>query len=137
MTRRRTGKSSNGPPEEIGKRDYLFIKDNRDEFIEYLQNKAGVVSAGLSMERIKIAFDRDYIAGIVGGSILPPGEQTRRVREIADKIIAEGTENTTEGNWVHYFDEFGEDEAFAREHAEEIAYELLSRLLPELYPPRG
>ena len=111
-------------PEEIGERDYLFIKDNRDEFIEYLQNKAGVVSADFSMERIKIAFERDYIAGIAGGSILPPGEQTRRVREIADKIIAEGTKNTTEGNWVHYFDEFGEDEAFAREHAEEIAAEL-------------
>ena len=111
-------------PEEIGERDYLFIKDNRDEFIEYLQSKAGVVSADLSMERIKIAFDRDHIAGIVGGSILPPGEQTRRVRGIADKIIAEGTENTTEGNWIHYFDEFGEDETFARENAEEIAAEL-------------
>ena len=111
-------------PEEIGERDYLFIKDNRDEFTEYLQSKAGVVSADLSMERIKIAFDRDHIAGIVGGSILPPGEQTRRVRGIADKIIAEGTENTTEGNWIHYFDEFGEDETFARENAEEIAAEL-------------
>ena len=108
-------------PVEIGERDYLFIKDNREEFIEYLQSKAGVVSAEFSMERIKIAFERDYIAGIVNGSILPPGEQTRRVREIADKIIAEGIENTTEGNWVHYFDEFGEDEEFAKEHAEEIA----------------
>ena len=111
-------------PEEIGERDYLFIKDNRDEFIEYLQSKAGVVSADFSMERIKIAFERDYIAGIAGGSSLSPGVQMRRVREIADKIIAEGTENTTEGNWVHYFDEFGEDETFAREHAEEIAAEL-------------
>ena len=110
--------------EEIGELDYLFIKDNRDEFTEYLQSKTGVKSAEFSMERIEIAFDRDYIAGIAGGEILPPGEQTRRVREIADKIIAEGTENTTEGNLVHYFDEFGEDEAFAKEHAEEIAAEL-------------
>ena len=111
-------------PEEIGERDYLFIKDNRDEFIEYLQSKAGVVSADFSMSRIEITFDRNYIAGIAGGEILPPAEQTRRVREMADKIIAEGTKNTTEGNWVHYFDEFGGDEAFAREHAEEIAAEL-------------
>ncbi len=111
-------------PAEIGERDYLFIKDNRDEFTEYLQSKAGVVSADFSMERIGVAFERDYIAGIAGGSILPPAEQTQRVREIADKIIAEGTENTTEGNWVHYFDEFGEDETFARENAEEIAAEL-------------
>ena len=111
-------------PVEIGERDYLFIKDNRDEFTEYLQSKAGVVSADFSMERIKIAFERDYIAGIAGGSILPPAEQTRRVREIAGKIIAEGIENTTEGNWVHYFDECGEDETFARENAEAIAAEL-------------
>ena len=59
-------------PDEIGERDYLFIKDNRDEFIEYLQSKAGVKSAEFSMERIEISFDRDYIAGIAGGSILPP-----------------------------------------------------------------
>ena len=111
-------------PEEIGERDYLFIKDNRDEFIEYLRRKTGVIDAKFSMERIEITFNRDYIAGIAGGEILPPAEQTRRVREIADKIIAEGTKNTTEGNWVHYFDEFGGDEAFAREHAEEIAAEL-------------
>ena len=108
-------------PDEIGERDYLFIKDNRDEFIEYLQSKAGVVSAEFSMERIEIAFDRDYIAGIAGGSILPPGEHTRLVREIANKIVAEGTKNTTEGNWVHFFDEFGENDAFAQENAEQIA----------------
>ena len=76
------------------------------------------------MQRIMLEFRSDYIAGIAEGKILSPVEQTRRVREIADKIIAEGTENTTEGNWVHYFDEFGEDEAFAKEHAEEIAAEL-------------
>ena len=111
-------------PEEIGEPDYLFIKDNRDEFTEYLQSKAGVKSAKFSMDRIEITFDRDYIVNIADGNILPPGEQTRRVREIADKIIAEGIENTTEGNWVHYFDEFGEDETFARENAEEITAEL-------------
>ena len=114
-------------PDEIGERDYLFIKDNRDEFIEYLQSKAGVVSAEFSMERIEIAFDRDYIAGIAGGSILPPGEHTRLVREIANKIVAEGTKNTTEGNWVHFFDEFGENDAFVQENAEEIAAELERR----------
>ena len=114
-------------PDEIGERDYLFIKDNRNEFIEYLQSKAGVVSAEFSMERIEIAFDRDYIAGIAGGSILPPGEHTRLVREIANKIVAEGTKNTTEGNWVHFFDEFGENDAFAQENAEQIAAELERR----------
>ena len=117
MTRRPDGETIEWTvtPDEIGERDYLFIKDNRDEFIEYLQSnrytyrqsKAGVVSAEFSMERIEISFDRDYIAGIAGGSILPPGEHTRLVREIANRIVAEGTKNTTEGNWVHFFDEFG------------------------------
>lgn len=111
-------------PKETGQLNYIFIKDYRDEFIEYLQSKPGVKSVKFTMERIEIAFDRDYIAEIAEGSILLPSEQTRRVREIADKIIAEGTENTTEGNWVHFFDEFGEDETFARENAEEIAKEL-------------
>lgn len=110
--------------EEIGELDYLFIKDNRDEFTEYLQQKKGVIRADFSMQRIMLEFRFDYIAGIAEGKILPPVEQTRRVREIADKIIAEGTENTAAGNWVHYFDEFGEDEEFAKEHAEEIVAEL-------------
>mgnify|MGYP001864075018 CR=1 FL=1 len=87
-------------PVEIGERDYLFIKDNRDEFTEYLQSKAGVKSAKFSMDRIEITFDRDYIVDIADGNILLPGEQTQRVRTVADKIIAEGIENTTEGNWV-------------------------------------
>ena len=111
-------------PESIGEPDYLFIKDNRDEFTEYLQQKKVVIRADFSMQRIMLEFRSDYIAGIAEGKILSPVEQTRRVREIADKIIAEGIENTTEGNWVHFFDEFGEDETFARENAEEIAAEL-------------
>lgn len=111
-------------PGEIGEQNYLFIKDNRDEFIEYLQSKAGVIDAKFSMDRIEITFDRDYIVDIVDENILSPGEQTRRVREIADRIIREGTQNTTEGNWVHFYDEFGEDETFVRENAEEIAEEL-------------
>lgn len=111
-------------PEEVGEPDYLFIKDNSEEFIEYLQSKTGVIDAKFSMERIEFTFERDYIADIVDGKIPWPGEQTQRVRAVADKIIAEGIENTTEGNWVHYFDEFGEDETFARENAEAIAVEL-------------
>lgn len=110
--------------EELSERDYLFIKDNRDEFTEYLQNKTGVENAEFSMQRIEIVFDRGYIAGIASGNYPPPAEYTRLVREIADKIVSDGTKNTTEGNWVHYFDEFGEDETFARENAEEIAAEL-------------
>ena len=51
-------------------------------------------------------------------------EHEERVRAIAAQIVEEGTENTTEVNWVHYFDEFGKESAFVQENAEEIAAEL-------------
>lgn len=44
----------------------------------------------------------------------------RKIEEIADEIVKEGTENTTEGNWTNYFDEFNDDEDFVREHKDEI-----------------
>ncbi|MCM1220223.1 MAG: DUF3849 domain-containing protein, partial [Lachnospiraceae bacterium] len=107
-------------PEEIGERDYLFIKDNRD----YLRKKDGVKSAELSMQKITLVFNREYVSGIRNGNILPPSEQSRKIREIADRIIKEGTENTFEGNWITLYEDFGDDESFAREHAEEISVEL-------------
>lgn len=111
-------------PEEIGEKDYLFIKDNRDEFVEYLQKKNGVKRAEFSMQKITIVFDRDYINGIKNGSIMPPSEQSRLIRGIAEKIVKEGTENTFEGNWITLYEDLKDKEDFAREHAEEIAVEL-------------
>lgn len=111
-------------PEEVGEIDYLFIKDNRDIFVEYLQNKIGVQKAEFSMQKITMVFDRDYIAGIADGSIMPPSEQSRKIREIAYKVIKDGTENTSEGNWITLYEDLKENEQFAHEHAEEIAVEL-------------
>ena len=53
-------------------------------------------------------------------------EQRQKINDIVDRIVKEGTENTSEGNWIVYFDEFGEDEDFVREHDDEIA-ELLEQ----------
>lgn len=48
-------------------------------------------------------------------------------KEIADRIIADGTENTSSGAWVVYFwDCYDEDEEDVRENADFIYYELLN-----------
>lgn len=44
----------------------------------------------------------------------------QKITSIVDFIINEGTENTNEGNWNIYFDEFGKDEEFVKEHKDEI-----------------
>ena len=111
-------------PEDIGESNYLFVKDYRDEFTDYLRAKPGVESVKFSMQKTDIVFKSSYIRGIVSGDELRPAEHTKRVRGIADKIIEEGTKNTTQGNWVHYFDEFGDDAQFVQDSAKEIAAEL-------------
>ena len=111
-------------PEDIGESNYLFIKDYREEFADYLQTKPGVESVKFSMQKTDIVFKSSYIRGIVSGDELRPAEHTKRVRGIADKIIEEGTKNTTQGNWVHYFDEFGDDARFVHDNGAQIAAEL-------------
>ena len=54
-------------------------------------------------------------------------ETQQKIKSIVDGIVKEGTENTSEGNWIIYFDEFKEDEKFVREHKDEIETELASR----------
>ena len=111
-------------PEDIGERNYLFIKDYREEFTDYLRAKPGVESVDFSMQKTDIVFKSSYIRDIIAGDELRPAEHTKRVRGIADKIIKEGTENTTQGNWVHYFDEFGDDAQFVQDNVAQIAAEL-------------
>ena len=111
-------------PEDIGERNYLFIKDYREEFTDYLRAKSGVESVDFSMQKTDIVFKSSYIRDIIAGDELRPAEHTKRVRGIADKIIKEGTENTTQGNWVHYFEEFGNDAQFVQDNAARIAAEL-------------
>ena len=111
-------------PEDIGESNYLFIKDYRDEFTDYLQTKPGVESVDFSMQKTDIVFKSSYIRDLITGDELRPAEHTKRVRGIADKIIEEGTRNTTEGNWIHYFDELGDDAKFVQDNAVQIIAEL-------------
>ena len=111
-------------PQDIDERDYLFIRDRSEEFVDYLKRNSGVVDAKFSMQQITITLDRDYLTGLKSGSIMPPSEQSRLIREIADKIVQEGTAGTTEGNWITLYDDLKEKEDFAREYAEEISIEI-------------
>ena len=111
-------------PEDIGESNYLFIKDYREEFTDYLQAKPGVESVDFSMKKTDIVFKSSYIRDLITGDEMRPAEHTNRVRGIADKIIKEGTENTTQGNWVNYFEEFGDDAQFVQDNAAQITAEL-------------
>ena len=111
-------------PEEIGQGNYDFIRDYGEEFTDYLQAKPGVESVELSREKTDIVFKRSYIWNIITGDELRPAEHTKLVREIADKVIKEGTENTTGGSWMAYFEEFGDKELFITNNSDEIVNEL-------------
>ena len=111
-------------PEDIGESNYLFIKDYHDDFIEYLQAKPGVESVDFSMQKTDIVFRSSYIRDIITGDELRPAEHTKLVREIADRVIKEGTENTTSGSWMAYFEEFGDKELFISNNSDEIVNEL-------------
>ena len=111
-------------PEDIGESNYLFIKDYRDEFIEYLQANPGVESVDFSMQKTDIVFKSSYIRDIIAGDELRPAEHTKLVREIADRVIKEGTENTASGSWMAYFEEFGDKELFITNNSDEIVNEL-------------
>ena len=111
-------------PEDIGESNYLFIKDYREEFADYLRAKPGVESVDFSMQKTDIAFKSSYIRDLITGEELRPAEHTKRVREIADKVIKDGTENTTSGSWMAYFEEFGDKELFITNNSDEIVNEL-------------
>ena len=54
-------------PEDISSREYLFLKDNREDFIKYFLKQKGVQDVNLSMQKIEITFDRRYIESLIAG----------------------------------------------------------------------
>ncbi len=66
--------------------------------------------------------DEDW-DNLISAHVLKPIEPTTekdKIKSIVDRIVKEGTENTSGGNWIIYLDEFGDDENFVREHKGEI-----------------
>ena len=71
--------------------------------------------------------DEDWDA-LIDARVLQPVEPMSdqdRIKAIVERIVKEGTENTSGRNWIIYFDEFKDDEQFVREHKGKIG-ELLA-----------
>ncbi|MCM1438733.1 MAG: DUF3849 domain-containing protein [Roseburia sp.] len=51
----------------------------------------------------------------------------QKIKIIVDGIVKEGTEKTTDGNWVAYFEDYKDNEQFVREHHHEISEALVKR----------
>lgn len=113
-------------PEDISSREYLFLKDNREDFIKYFLKQKGVQDVNLSMQKIEITFDRRYIESLIAGKEQMP-EERGKIRKIANGIIAEGIKESSEGNYITFFEDFGTDKDFVIAHRKEIADELCLR----------
>lgn len=113
-------------PDDISSREYLFLKDNREDFIKYFLKQKGVQDVNLSMQKIEITFDRRYIESLIAGKEQTP-EERGKIRKIANGIIADGIKESTEGNYITFFEDFGTDKDFVVAHRKEIADELCLR----------
>ena len=107
-------------------KEYLFLKDERDDFTKYFLKQNGVEDVDLSMQRIQITFDRKYIESLLAGKEQTP-EERGRIRKIANGIIDEGIRESTEGNYCAFYEEFKQNEEFVRGHRNDIARELCRR----------
>ena len=112
--------------DEIPEREYLFLKDHREDFTKYFLKQKGVENVDLSMQRIEITFDRKYIESLIAGNEQTP-EERGKIRKIANGILAEGIKESTEGNYCSFFEDFKDNENFVRSHKNEIAEELCRR----------
>lgn len=132
MAIRLTGKTQEETDQNV--RDFLTGKYNEDGDVEYIE--------GWYWETV----DENFFTGEKNETTLKyidrlniPSEDLRMKEEYAieqrqkkiDKIVYdivnEGTENTTQGNWIINFDQFGEDETFVRENIEDIVEALNKR----------
>ena len=112
--------------DEMPEREYLFLKDHREDFTKYFLKQKGVENVDLSMQRIEITFDRKYIESLIAGNEQTP-EERGKIRKIANGILAEGIKDSTEGNYCSFFEDFKDNENFVRSHKNEIAEELCRR----------
>ncbi|MCM1297296.1 MAG: hypothetical protein NC311_17280, partial [Muribaculaceae bacterium] len=108
--------------DELDEEEFYFIKDNRDEFVDYLKTKEYVDDATFTMDKISVTYDAKKLLEFASST-----DEQRNVKTIVDKIVKEGTQNTSEGNWIIYFDEFGQQEQFVRKHLEDISVLLAKR----------
>ena len=104
-------------------KDEGYVRAHCEEIKEALLQREAIKAVGSDEWYIHAEFYKEYCEQLKSTQAAQQ-EHDERVAAIVTQIVEEGTQNTTEGNWVHFFDEFGEDETFARTHVEEIAAEL-------------
>ena len=101
-------------------KDEGYVRAHCEEIKEALLSREEVKTVGSDEWYIRAEFYKEYCEKLKGTEEARQ-EHDARVEAIAERIVEEGTQNTTEGNWVTFFDELSRDENFAKANAEEIA----------------
>ena len=101
-------------------KDEGYVRAHCEEIKEALLSREEVKTVGSDEWYIHAEFYKEYCEKLKGTEEARR-EHDARVEAIAERIVEEGTKNTTEGNWVTFFDELSRDENFAKANAEEIA----------------
>ena len=101
-------------------KDESYVRAHCEEIKEALLSREEVKTVGSDEWYIRAEFYKEYCEKLKGTEEARR-EHDARVEAIAERIVEEGTKNTTEGNWVTFFDELSRDENFAKANAEEIA----------------
>lgn len=100
-----------------------FVKAHYKELSDLLNTRAEIKDVTRDDWYIHVTYYKEYCTKLQGTEEAIQ-EHNERVSVIAERIVRDGTQNSTEGNWINYFDEFGKDSAFVQRNAEEIAAEL-------------
>lgn len=100
-----------------------FVKAHYKELSDLLNTRAEIKDLTRDDWYIHVTYYKESCARLKDTDAARQ-EHNERVCAIAARIIEEGTQNTTEGNWVVYFDELAGNGEFAKANAEEIAAEL-------------
>ena len=101
-------------------KDESYVCAHCEELKEALLSREEVKTVGGDEWYIHAEFYKEYCEKLKGTEEARR-EHDARIEAIAERIVEEGTKNTTEGNWVTFFDELSRDENFAKANAEEIA----------------
>lgn len=114
----------------------LFFKEHRTEIEAELNSRNEILNATCVDGKISMLFDHEYLITkeskphINSGVVMPaePKTDEKRIQALADFMVKKGTQETSEGNYIFYFDEIPEDKEFIYDHAEAIRDEIESRV---------
>ena len=114
----------------------LFFKEHRAEIEAELNSRNEILNATCVDGKISMLFDHEYLITkeskphINSGVVMPaePKTDEKRIQALADFMVKKGTQETSEGNYIFYFDEIPEDKEFIYDHAEAIRDEIESRV---------